>query len=218
MQGDRPETRVIMHIHLFTQIRNYFVVGGQSSLGIASAAGMGKTLVEWIVEGEPPCDLWPFDVARFDAHYCNKAFLNERTVESLGRHYAMPWPKLEMETSRGVKQSPFHSRLESARASWGAVMGWERPSWFARENGKRYMCCSVIEVVPYHTHSHTHTHTHTTTESRVNENTFGKPNWFDRTCEEHLACREAVAMFDLTSFSKFEIEVTGTKLSSRSSQ
>ena len=44
--------------------------------------------------------------------------------------------------------------------------------------------------------------------------TFGKPNWFDRTCEEHLACREGVAMFDLTSFAKFEIEVTGTKLSS----
>ena len=130
-------------------------MGGQSSQGIASAAGMGKTLVEWIVGGGPPFDLWPLDIARFDAHYCNKAFLNERTVESLGRHYAMPWPKLEMETARGVKQSPFHSRLESARASWGAVMGWERPSWFARENGRRVhvLChcyCVAMVLLWYH--------------------------------------------------------------------
>ena len=129
-----------MSLHMCTlipypQIRNYFVATGQNSGGIASAAGMGRALAEWIAGGEPPFDLWAHDIARFDPHYCNRMFLNERTSEVMGRHYSMPWPKLEMETSRGVKQSPFHPRMESARASWGAVMGWERPSWFAKENG-----------------------------------------------------------------------------------
>ena len=45
-------------------------------------------------------------------------------------------------------------------------------------------------------------------ESRVNELTYGRPNWFDRVKEEHLACREKVALFDMSAFAKLEIEVT----------
>ena len=46
------------------------------------------------------------------------------------------------------------------------------------------------------------------TESRrVNEITFGRPNWFEQVKEEHNACRNNVAMFDMSAFSKFEIEV-----------
>ena len=45
------------------------------------------------------------------------------------------------------------------------------------------------------------------TEPRTNEGTFKKPNWFENVREEHLACRENVAIFDLSSFAKFEIEV-----------
>ena len=46
------------------------------------------------------------------------------------------------------------------------------------------------------------------TESRrINENTFGRPNWFGQVEEEHNACRNNVALFDMSAFSKFEIEV-----------
>ena len=38
--------------------------------------------------------------------------------------------------------------------------------------------------------------------------TYGRPNWFDRVKEEHLACREKVALFDMSAFAKLEIEVT----------
>ncbi|HVJ11015.1 MAG TPA: FAD-dependent oxidoreductase, partial [Burkholderiales bacterium] len=33
----------------------------------------------------------------------------------------------------------------------------------------------------------------------------GKPNWFDAVAEEHKATRERVALFDLSSFTKFEV-------------
>ena len=44
-------------------------------------------------------------------------------------------------------------------------------------------------------------------ESQVNELTYGRPNWFDRVKVEHLACREKVALFDMSAFAKLEIEV-----------
>lgn len=107
-----------------------------NSAGIASAAGAGRALAEWIAGGEPPLDLWHLDVSRFGPEHNNLRFLDARTSESLGRLYAMPWPRWEMETARMLKTSPLHSRLEEAGASWGCVMGWERPNWFARdENG-----------------------------------------------------------------------------------
>ena len=40
--------------------------------------------------------------------------------------------------------------------------------------------------------------------------TFGKPNWFDNVCEEHTKCRNEVCVFDMTSFAKFEVEVSKT--------
>ena len=46
------------------------------------------------------------------------------------------------------------------------------------------------------------------TESREFVGTFGKPNWFDNVCEEHRNCRNKVCVFDLSSFAKFEVEVS----------
>lgn len=44
--------------------------------------------------------------------------------------------------------------------------------------------------------------------SRENSHTFGKPNYFESVQKEHLACRENVALFDLSPFVKIEIEVS----------
>ena len=98
---------------------------------------MGKALAEWIASGEVPSDLWVVDITRFGPEHGNVRFLSERIGEALGRHYSMPWPKCEWRTGRNVKMSPLYARLDAAGASWGSVMGWERPNWFARsENGK----------------------------------------------------------------------------------
>ena len=43
--------------------------------------------------------------------------------------------------------------------------------------------------------------------SRENELSFGRPNWFNRVKEEHTACRENVALFDMSAFVKLEVEV-----------
>ncbi len=47
-----------------------------------------------------------------------------------------------------------------------------------------------------------------TADERVNSKTFGRPNWFDHVKEEHLACRNSVALFDMSTFAKFEVEVS----------
>src|SRR5688572_3672177 len=156
------------------ELENLFVCAGFNSVGIASAGGAGKYLAEWMIEGQPTMDLWSVDIRRFGPWANNRAFLRERVTEVLGLHYQMAWPNREFTTGRGLRKSPLHERLSAQGACFGAKNGWERPNWFA--------CGNIKPEVEY---------------------SFGRQNWFECHAAEHRACRERVAIFDQTGFSKY---------------
>lgn len=159
------------------ELRHFFVGAGFNSMGIASAGGAGMALAEWIVAGTPTMDLWPVDIRRFARFNGNDTWLHDRVKETLGLHYAMPWPNRELDTARPFRRSPLYSMLRDVGASFGSKMGWERPNFFAP---------SVAEAkIDY---------------------AFGQQNWLPWSGAEHRACREGVALFDMTSFSKFLVK------------
>jgi len=159
------------------ECRNFYVGAGFNSIGIASAAGAGKVLAEWIIAGEPPMDLWDVDIRRVAPFQANPRYLRDRTVEMVGVLYAMHWPFRQPETARGVRRSVLHDRLAARGACFGAVMGWERPNWYA-----------LPGMEPAYRYS------------------FGRQNWFPCAAEEHRAVRDAVGLFDQSSFTKFRLE------------
>ena len=112
------------------EVRNYFVAAGFNSAGIANAGGAGKLLAEWIAGGEAPMDLFEVDIRRFGAFAAEPKWLKERTVESLGLHYAMRWPRHELESGRPQRMSPLYQRLKAKDAQFGSKFGWERPNYF----------------------------------------------------------------------------------------
>jgi glycine cleavage system aminomethyltransferase T/glycine/D-amino acid oxidase-like deaminating enzyme len=155
----------------------YFVGAGFNSVGIASAGGAGRALAEWIVEGEPTTDLLAVDIRRFAPFNGNNRWLRDRVAEVLGLHYAVPWPNREMATARPFRCSPLHDRLAAAGAVFGSRMGWERPNVFAPSPG----------------------------EARL-DYAWGKQSWLPWSAAEQRATREAVAVFDQTSFSKYVVD------------
>jgi 4-methylaminobutanoate oxidase (formaldehyde-forming) len=159
------------------ELRHFFVAAGFNSMGISAAGGAGRALAAWIVEGAPTEDLWPVDIRRFAGFEGNDAFLRERVPEVLGLHYKMPWPLRELEKARPVRRSPVYDRLRAKGACFGSKMGWERANWFATGGAPATM-----------------------------EYSWHRGTWFDRAAEEHRAAREAVAIFDQTSFSKFLLQ------------
>jgi sarcosine dehydrogenase len=159
------------------EVRRYYVGAGFCSGGIAAAGGAGRALAEWIAEDRPPMDLWQADIRRFAPFHGNPEFLRERASEGVGVHYFVAFPNRELETGRGLRLSPLYERLRDRRACFGNKMGWERANWFAPQG-----------VTPETIYS------------------FGRQNWFPSVAAEHRACREAVAVFDQTSFSKFRLE------------
>ena len=157
-------------------VTGFYVGAGFNAFGIASGGGAGKVLAEWIVGGEAPFDLWPVDIRRFGAPHGDIDWVRRRTLELYGKHYTIAWPGEEHASGRPLRRSPLYELLKAQGAVFGEKLGWERPNWYA-----------------------------TIGETARDEYSFARPNWFAAVGREHQAPRERVALFDQTSFAKFEL-------------
>ena len=170
------------HIGEAPSLRGFYVLAGFNSVGIVSAGGAGKALAEWIEGGEPPFDLTDMDLRRNAPFQNNKTYLATRVTETLGLLYDHHWPYRQFASARGIRHSPLHERMAALGACFGEAAGWERPNWFlpeaARARGEK------AEYVY----------------------SWGRQNWFPYAREEHMAIREGVGFFDMTSFGKIRIE------------
>ncbi len=164
------------------ELDNFFVAAGFNSLGILTGGGAGSIMARWIVDGMAPVDVTDVDIARLSRFQTNRPYLAERSVELLGRlHSTGSWPHSHPSTARNVRRSAIHERLEQAGAHFVESSGWENASWFAPPG----------------------TGTDTDTELKL---TYGRQDWFDFHAAEHRAVREAVALFDMSSMSKFLVQ------------
>ncbi len=155
---------------------NMYVGAGFNAFGIASGGGAGWVLADWAVNGEAPLDLWTVDIRRFAGMHRDRQWVLDRTLEAYGKHYTVGFPHEEFESGRPRIVSPLYDRLKAHRAVFGSKLGWERPNWFAPEG----------------------------TEAR-DIPSMGRQNWFGPVGAEHAHVREAVGIFDQSSFAKYEV-------------
>ena len=165
------------HLGESAELKGCFVAAGLNSIGLQSAGGVGKVMADWIRDGIPPADLWTVDIRRNMPFQINRKYLRERVTESLGLLYATHYPFKQYETARGVRRSAIHDRLVAAGACHGEAFGWERPNWYGAPGS-----------TPKYEYS------------------YGRQNWFEANAQECKAVREAVGLFDQSSFAKFRLE------------
>ena len=158
------------------ELRHYFVCAGFNSAGIANAGGAGRLMAEWMVQGAPSVDVWDVDIRRFAPFTSNRRALAERTVETLGLHYAMRWPRQELQTVRPLRTSPLYDTLAAKGAVFGSKNGWERVNYFKP------------------------------VDAPAARDTLGTPDWLPWVQAEQAATREAVALYDQTSFGKLLVQ------------
>ncbi len=156
-------------------LSNFFSACAFTS-GIAASGGAGKAVANWILEGDPGLDLWPFDIRRFGPLHAGRRFLHDRAVESYSKYYAIHWPGEELESARGVRRSPLYQTLKDQGAVFGSKFGWERANWFAHG-----------EIPQQEVYG------------------FDRPQQDITVGREHLAARKGVVLIDMSSFTKFEI-------------
>ncbi|MDP6862745.1 MAG: FAD-dependent oxidoreductase [Acidimicrobiales bacterium] len=158
------------------EVDRCFVAAGFNSVGIQTAGGAGWVLADWIVDGYPPMDLSGADIRRSFPFQNDRSYLEERISESLGLLYAMHWPFRQYESARGARKSSLHQAFDDAGAVFGETAGWERPNWFADDG-----------------------------QVREYQYSYGKQNWHDNMRAECDAVRNAIGLFDQSSFAKFVV-------------
>ena len=162
------------------ECENMFVGAGFNAFGIAAGGGAGWVLADWVMKGEAPLDLWAADIRRFSGLHADRSWVNDRTLEAYGKHYAIAYPHEEYESGRPLLTSPLYGRLKKHGAVFGSKLGWERANWFARKG-----------------------------EVPEDQYAMGRQNWFDAVGEEHGHVRQHVGLFDQTSFAKYDVRGKG---------
>jgi 4-methylaminobutanoate oxidase (formaldehyde-forming) len=164
-----------------SEVRGFWVAAGFCAHGLAGAGGMGQLVAEWIVEGTPSLDVWHMDSRRFGASYRSQEYTLARTAEIYETYYDVRYPGHERSAGRPLRISAAYQRLTELGARFGEKSGWERANWFEPNA--------------------------TAGDESLRPRGWAGKLWSPAIGAEHRACREAVAVFDESSFAK--IDVTG---------
>ena len=143
--------------------------------GFSQSGGVGLTLARWIVDGEPGMDVFGMDVARF-GDFATGAYVLAKTRETYQRRFILPCPNEELPAARPLRTTPAYDRHVAAGAVFGTAAGWEVPLWFAGS------AAAAIE-----------------------KPSFRRTSAFGPVGEECAAVRNAVGLWETSSYSKIEI-------------
>ena len=162
------------------ELKNYFCCNGIIP-GYSQSGGLGMTVAEWIIEGEPQLDVFSWDVARF-GRWAGKDFTMAKALDNYSSRFRIHFPNEEREAGRPVRTRPLYEKQKSLGAVFGASYGWEHPLWYA------------VNGVAQEDHF-----------------TFERARWFDVVGEECKALRRSVGVLDISNFANYEISGPGAE-------
>ncbi len=115
------------------ETKGLFLGCGMNSVGVATGGGAGMALAHCITHGHTPTDLHEADPKRFPACFSSVKALAERVPEILGKHYAITYPGVQLQSARGLRKTPLHQQWVEHQAHFGQFYGWERPLYFGKQ-------------------------------------------------------------------------------------
>ncbi|WP_159587763.1 GcvT family protein [Chelativorans xinjiangense] len=111
-------------------VPNYWVACGVMA-GFLQGGGVGKSLAEWMVHGEPEVDVYGMDIARYGAFASNREYVRQTTGQFYSRRFVMSYPNEQLPAGRPRRMAGAHDAMDAAGARWGSVWGMEVPLYFA---------------------------------------------------------------------------------------
>ncbi|MHA1153614.1 MAG: GcvT family protein [Alphaproteobacteria bacterium] len=143
--------------------------------GFSQGGGVGKTLAEWMIEGEPSSDVFAMDVARF-GDWCTRPYTRVKVTENYQRRFAISYPNEELPAARPLDTTPAYGIWKARRAVFGAAYGMEQVNYFAPEGAPLFETPS-----------------------------FRRSNAHQTVAEECRAVREAVGINEIHNFGKYQV-------------
>ena len=143
--------------------------------GFSQGGGVGLTIAEWMIEGEPSSDVFAMDVARF-GDWCTRTYTRHKVIENYQRRFAISFPNEELPAGRPLNTTPAYGIWKAQNAVFGSGYGLEAANYFARPGDE-----------PFENPS------------------FRRSNAFGPVGEECRAVRTAVGINEIHNFGKYEV-------------
>jgi dimethylglycine dehydrogenase len=159
-------------------LRNYWVACGVMA-GFSQGGGVGLSLAQWMVDGDPGADVWAMDVARY-GDWATLAYTNAKVRENYSRRFSIRFPNEELPAARPLRTTPIYEKLKAEHAVFGDYCGFEHPLWFAPSAPEAH------DVV-----------------------SFRRSNAFGSIGEECGAVEQRVGLLETSNYGKFEVRGPG---------
>jgi len=161
-------------------MKNYWTAVGVMA-GFCQAGGVGKTLAEWMIEGEPSVDVWAMDIARF-GDFATPDWGVIKSSENYERRFVMTFPNETLPKGRLQKTTSIYDRLTQIGAVWQDSFGLENALWFANSP-----------------------------EDAYEEPTFHRSRSHDYVAKEVKAVRESVGAMEIANFANHKFTGKGAR-------
>jgi len=155
-------------------VRNYWSACGVMA-GFSQGGGVGLTLAQWMIEGEPERDVTAMDVGRF-GDWITPGYTRPKVIENYQRRFSVSYPNEELPAARPHRTTPMYDIFDNMGAVWGHQFGLEVPNYFAKDG-----------------------------ETRHETPSFRRSNAWDATAREVAAVRENVGINEVHNFGKFRV-------------
>ena len=149
--------------------------------GFCQAGGVGKSIAEWIIDGEPSIDVWAMDVARF-GNYASPEYGTVKSSENYERRFIMTFPNETLPKGRKQKTTSLYDRFIERGAVMEDSFGLEHALWFANNKDDAH-----------------------------EEPTFKRSRAHEYVAREVNAVRNTVGCSEIANFSKHRITGTGAR-------
>ncbi|WP_171182882.1 FAD-dependent oxidoreductase [Ruegeria sp. HKCCC2117] len=155
-------------------MRNYWSACGVMA-GFSQGGGVGLTLAQWMIEGEPERDVFAMDVARF-GDWISPGYTRPKVIENYQKRFSVAYPNEELPAARPNRTTPMYDIFSDLGAVWGQQFGLEVANYFAQGDEPGYETPS-----------------------------FRRSDAFEATGREVRAVRENVGINEVHNFGKYRI-------------
>lgn len=150
--------------------------------GFSQGGGVGLTLANWMIHGDPGADVFAMDVARY-GDWTTLRYTNAKVRENYSRRFSISFPNEELPAARPQQTTPLYNIMtRENNAVMGNSWGLETPLWFAPKGAE------PIDVP-----------------------SFLRSTDFENVGNEVRRVRESVGVTEISNFAKYEVTGAGAE-------
>ncbi len=161
-------------------MRNYWSACGVMA-GFSQGGGVGLTLAQWMIEGEPERDVMAMDVARFGS-WITPGYTRPKVIENYQKRFSVAYPNEELPAARPFRTTPMYDIFSGLGAVWGHQYGLEVANYFAQKD-----------------------------EPDCETPSFRRSDAFGATAREVAGVRNSVGINELQNFGKYRVSGNGAR-------